>query len=686
VLNRVATINTFSKRYVVFENRNGKKVLRNLACRKGSCSAAYIYSAVLHVSKASIRTSTFIILLGQSSGKERTEDEPPVLRPSPPSFGFTSVNSSTLLDAQYNCAQTYKIHTVRAREGEGHVQQSVHNIISVVQNIINSQYLEYAGKRKRNSRQLFATSRYSTSQWPGPSFCRRPPNNTKQQQQVRQLPRQYSLLTTMTSLINFAVVTIFVREVLEGAIIIGEYRTIIVRSDRGCLKAGIQKDEALREVTLSALFATALALLVIAAVAIPLAVLSRSFDPATSKIIEGVSKIVAAISLLQLSLKLPRFLGVYGSAKKKNKDVRRKATRDTEEDDEDEEEEQREEDSCVDGEASDADAEDPEAAGGDGSEAAGDYGCSGSANDGDADNEDAVDDDGSDDDGMTLSSIRFNVAWNIWREVAECGVFLIPFFLSGEDLEAIPLSALIGAVVGMALGVGIYYANKRFTNKLGLTVFAVLLLVVLSAGLFTGGCHNLEGEIGTTRQVWQIDGDFWSVDRLPMTILKPFGYDDTRTVLQIVCFWSWLAFAALLHFRKYWISPKITQGQAVPEARPALERVLSDASSFSKSSKGFDTVEMGDSSLEGENVSRENSFLGDDGSIRFPVPPSTGRTIPRQVDEKSLEVSFDGVIRSHESSSFDDPVVSTTVDRLNSTNDEQSRKPALSPGRERLSM
>jgi len=32
-------------------------------------------------------------------------------------------------------------------------------------------------------------------------------------------------------------------------------------------------------------------------------------------------------------------------------------------------------------------------------------------------------------DSLTLKEIRFNIIWNIWRETAECGVFLIPFFL-----------------------------------------------------------------------------------------------------------------------------------------------------------------------------------------------------------------------------------------------------------------
>ena len=101
------------------------------------------------------------------------------------------------------------------------------------------------------------------------------------------------------------------------------------------------------------------------------------------------------------------------------------------------------------------------------------------------------------------------------------------------------------------MGISIYYANKTFTEKIPLTVFVALILLFLSAGLFTGGCHNLEVELGTTKEVWEIRGKFWDVHRLPMTILKPFGYNDSRTILEIACYWGWLALGVLLHYRKY---------------------------------------------------------------------------------------------------------------------------------------
>jgi hypothetical protein len=152
---------------------------------------------------------------------------------------------------------------------------------------------------------------------------------------------------------------------------------------------------------------------------------------------------------------------------------------------------------------------------------------------------------------LSLRSIRFNVAWNIWREVAECGVFLIPFFLTGEGILAIPLSAVVGFACGATVCMFIYYANKHFKSTVGLTIFTSGLLVLLSTGLFSGGCHNLESVAGSTETVWVIRGTFWSDERLPMTLLKPFGYSSERTLLQMVTFWLWLAFSLVLHYIKY---------------------------------------------------------------------------------------------------------------------------------------
>jgi high-affinity iron transporter len=308
-------------------------------------------------------------------------------------------------------------------------------------------------------------------------------------------------------LFDFAMITIFAREFLEGSIIIGEYRTIILRGNEDSLAPGVTKQDALSEVTIASVGAVALALLVIACIAIPLAVLSSTFDPNTAYIIEGVSKIVAAISLLLLSLKIPKMLGIYASRKSGNYF----------------------------------------------------HGSEGTVSS----------------TPLTLRSIRLNVAWNIWREVFEIGAFLLPSFLANNDLQKLPLSALVGASVGLLCGVGIYFANRRLTNRSHLCLFVVLLLVALSAGLFTGGAHKIEMVVGSTAVVWALTDDFWNDGRLPMTIVKPFGYSDKRTILHVISYWVWLAFSGALHAWKFSFSPKVAN-RPRPEEQSDLDEEKGD--------------------------------------------------------------------------------------------------------------
>lgn len=309
----------------------------------------------------------------------------------------------------------------------------------------------------------------------------------------------------MVQLFDFAVATIFAREVLEGGLIIGEFRTIILRAGGSITQE--EQQRLLRAIKVSAIVATVVAVVLCAAVAVPLAVLSKDFDTRTASIIEGVSKLVAAVCILQLSLKLPKWLGIYKSHKTQI-----------------------------------------------------------------SDSENSFD--------LTISSIRFNVAWNIWREVGECGVFLIPFFLNGDKALSIPLSAVVGCIVGGLAGWGIYYANGKMTNKLSLAIFSAGLLHLLSTGLFTSGCHKFEMVFGSTPTIYKIEGDFWSIDRLPMTIFKPFGYSDERTVLQMVCFWSWMILGLLLHYRKWRITQRVRAENAAKNSPPpstAEEGADSDA-------------------------------------------------------------------------------------------------------------
>jgi high-affinity iron transporter len=165
------------------------------------------------------------------------------------------------------------------------------------------------------------------------------------------------------------IAVIFAREILEACVIIGQYRTLVLRSEEF---SGAEQSKALRDIWLCAGAAAAVAVAVIVACAIPLAILGGELDAAVAEIIEGCSKLVAALCILGLSLKIPKWLEVGPYAEVPGKKSA----------------------------------------------------------------------------GSSLRELRFNVAWNIWREVAEIGAFLLPNFLAA-DLAPIPLSGAVGLCIAL---------------------------------------------------------------------------------------------------------------------------------------------------------------------------------------------------------------------------------------------
>ena len=353
------------------------------------------------------------------------------------------------------------------------------------------------------------------------------------------------------ALFNVAIATIFAREVLEGAVIIGQYRTVILKSHHW---DDDFKKSALKTVTYSAIFATVVAVIVVLALAIPLGILSRDLDENAVTIIEGVSKVVASICILQLSLKMPYWLGLYAKVPllpKKSISLW----------------------------------------------------CNGSYQDR-TDEKDV---------GLTLNEIRFNVAWNIWREVAECGVFLIPFFL-GTGAKAIPISAITGIGISLILGIGIYIANTKMNNKFWLAFVMSGLTLFLSTGLFVGGCHEFEEVWGETRDVWVIENPAWSSSKLPMVLLKPFGYSSSRTVLQICCFWLWLAFGLLCHGIKAHKTKGVRERQAA-EAALNEENVYDPEKDAADGAIGLKTTAHesdGEPSTNSDEGNSDNEEVADD--------------------------------------------------------------------------
>jgi high-affinity iron transporter len=241
---------------------------------------------------------------------------------------------------------------------------------------------------------------------------------------------------------------------------------------------------------MSALWASLAAVILAASVTVGLYFAGKNFDNYTAEIIEGVSKVIAAFCVLQLSGKVPKWLGIYAN-KKENAD------------------------GIV--------------------------------------------------EGLDTRSISFNVAWNLWREVAECGVFLIPYML-GDSARSIPVSAVIGTAIGLAGGYGTYWASNNMKSTFGVAFFLANLTGWMSVGLFMGGCHEFEEVWGMTPYIWKIGGDFWSHKRFPMVMFKIFGYSHKRTVLQCVTFWTWVIVGFAYHYYKWQQSEKIKAERAGEKA------------------------------------------------------------------------------------------------------------------------
>ncbi|KAG8463441.1 hypothetical protein KFE25_004952 [Diacronema lutheri] len=330
----------------------------------------------------------------------------------------------------------------------------------------------------------------------------------------------------MSGVLEIGVIAIFAREFLEAAIIIGQFRTIIFKSSLD----GERQKRANKIVWASAAVAFMIAFVMILITGIALGAANKNFSMVAAEIIEGVSKVVAAFAILLLSLKVPKWLGLYD------------ATPDVEA------EEHAKQGAFI----------------------AAWVGCIKMFDPNDP---------------LEPSALKFNVGWNIWREMAEIGAFLFPYFLrDNQNPLLIPASAAVGIAVALVLGGFIYWANGRFSNKVPLAVFMATLTGWLATGLFTGGCHEFEEAVyfdcleksgvdcRMTPVVFEIgakgsSGRFWRHWELPMTIFKPFGYSKYPTALMIAAFWSFFVVACGTHYWQYWQNKKakLAQGASADE-------------------------------------------------------------------------------------------------------------------------
>lgn len=84
-------------------------------------------------------------------------------------------------------------------------------------------------------------------------------------------------------------------------------------------------------------------------------------------------------------------------------------------------------------------------------------------------------------------------------------------------------------------------------------------------------------------------GGFFNEKKLPMALVKPFGYSAKRSTLQIGCFWSWLVFGCVLHFWKWLSTKKIREAHELAQAEKA-------AAGEGEDEEGIKSLEMQETS------------------------------------------------------------------------------------------
>jgi high-affinity iron transporter len=138
----------------------------------------------------------------------------------------------------------------------------------------------------------------------------------------------------------------------------------------------------------------------------------------------------------------------------------------------------------------------------------------------------------------------------VFREGVETALFMY-----GAGALTTPAASVIGAAIGLviagALGVGIVRASWRINLKRFFQVTGIVL-VIIAAGLFANGIHELQEGFGWTLGSavlydWSAvlsDGEASLLGSLLHGII---GYRDAPTILEAVAYLAYWAFAVLLY-------------------------------------------------------------------------------------------------------------------------------------------
>ena len=276
---------------------------------------------------------------------------------------------------------------------------------------------------------------------------------------------------------NVAITAIFVREILEGAVIVNNYWKIANQ-----LTEQEQKTRCKKTIIRATVVSIGTATVLITGLGFGLYHAGQELDEKTVEVVEGFSKLLASFSIAHMSFKIPKWFNLKDSTAQLESSDQVETLPTTE---------------------------------------------------------------------FNEAKMKFDIAWNLIREWAEVGVFLLPFLLAGE-VESLPLSSLAGLGISGLFGTGLFFIDKCLSPK-AICSFSISLTCLLATGLFSGALHELEEAWGETPKVFDL-GEQWSHKKLPGAIPAAlFGYSKSPTVLQAA---AWGTFASSLMISHLFLSKK----------------------------------------------------------------------------------------------------------------------------------
>jgi high-affinity iron transporter len=160
--------------------------------------------------------------------------------------------------------------------------------------------------------------------------------------------------------------------------------------------------------------------------------------------------------------------------------------------------------------------------------------------------------------GVALGAIAFVT---VGREAVETVIFLLAIAYQSSPLQlaiahqSAPLQLVIGAVIGLAIALGVSYSTYRVGVRINLgRFFAVVgsLLMIVAAGLLADGVQNLQ-ELGVlpggSMRLFNVSGSLPDDTGVGDVLHGLIGYSAAPTALQAVIWAAFLAVGLTLFLR-----------------------------------------------------------------------------------------------------------------------------------------